>query len=1128
MEESTQLIDDPDKFKTFQEAMDLYTEQKFDQSVVKLEELKKEMPNEVAVIYFIGENCMSMKQFDKAFDMFKKVYCLLEGREYHRCISNICMLISKSVVVRGYPVLLDMYKAGKSVRIVFLLLEQLNRKILYNPALYCVFYAPVIKKLLAESDHTFLSLYSRIVYDHSLFRALLQGKEIDEEYGWKQYYNKLELLTDIPINYVDTNFVKLFAEIVFLQGNLNHTALSYLRDDNYALYKRVALAYRKLFPILTESRVDMSEKREKVHLNLFIVCKKLLYEGPLLYRWYNHIVALAADKRFNVYLVADKTMSSPYASMLLTKVKDVVDSYDMSLFRLIDAIASGKPDLILYLDPGKSIADYMLAQVRLAPIQCSTFEFPERLGIEEIDYYISSNRLGSVEGGDEEGEESGKRDEGGEKSGKRDEGGEKVLRLDCYPYSFVNRCADFREKVDEVGVQSKLCIACIELFDLQFFDMLERIKFKWNFVIVENGCPEYDRACEQLLKKKRLNVEGAIYPPTLYYYCKCLSSCRVGLDPYPNSNLGMCIDMLSLGKPVVTLMKEGCKMRESYVGAVLKEIGLEELVAGSEEEYGLIVDRLLSDDTWYQEIVEKVVEAKKLLFREDNRLVEQLSTGLMGLVKDKIVLLDKQKHFFKVLKLIKKILGSAGVEFFLTSGTLLGYQREHNILEHDKDIDIGVFEKEFIKAGGLKGIIKLFTEEGFKVALILGTEKEGLQASFSKEGVGLDVFVYYDYNEEYYNMDCYYRYIKRLKYLYKKFGLKECTFLGEKFMIPDDPIRHLLDDYGEGWCIPDPKYCWFTQPNAVYPYGYCYVRADDVDEVVEIALKRVYKKIVLFVEEESLGGEGGEREDLLLRINEMLGEMGDVIVVSRNNFMKEMTWRVYDHPREFSCFISKFINGSALNLVRYDMACLDISSGGYGVVPVKKGEDDGWGGRDEEWIGMEIDWSEFAKLEINELLTVPHQYEMYGDLFFKIVANKMTEMFKLNKESKVLEIACGVGAVAQHLECDYVGVDNCQEVINRHLEISSSHKVVCRDATDVGFKEEEFDLVFIWNSLGFFKDISYIERVLKEVERVGKRYLFLGDVDINVWPKDYFLFNGWSEVELVGGSKRFLHFVKVL
>lgn len=1115
MEEYTQLINDPDKFKVFQEAMDLYTEKKFDQSVAKLEGLKKEMSNDVAVIYFIGENYLSLKQFDKAFNMFKQVYCLLEGKEYHRCISNICMLISKGVVVKGYPFLLDMYKAGKNIRIVFLLLEQLNKKILYNPALYCVFYAPVIKKLLAESDHTFLSLYSRIVYDHSLFRALLQGKVVDDQYGWKEYYNKLELLTDIPINYVDTNFVKLFAEIVFLQGNLNHTALSYLRDDNYALYKRVSLAYRKLFPVLNESRVDVTEKREKVHLSLFIVCKKLLYEGPLLYRWYNHIVALAGDKRFNLYLVADKTMSSPYASMLVSKVKDVIDTYDMGLFKLIETIAYCKPDLILYLDPSKSTADYMLAQMRLAPIQCCTFESPERLGIENIDYYISSSRLGDV------GVEVG--------VGKDDVVmSEKVLRLDCYPYSFVNRCADFKEsRKDDPLVESNLCIACIELFDQQFFDMLEKIKFKWNFIIVENGCPEYDRACEMLLKKKRLNVEGAVYPPTLYYYCKCLSSCRVGLDPYPNSNLGMCIDMLSLGKPVVTLMKEGCKMRESYVGAVLKEIGLEELVASSEEEYGLIVDRLLSDNEWYTQIVEKIVAAKGRLFKEEGVLVETLSDGLMELVKDKIVLLDKQKHFFKVLKLIKKVLGSAGVQFFLTSGTLLGYQREHNILEHDKDIDIGIFEAEFIKAGGLKGIVKLFTNEGFALVLVLGTEGEGLQVSFSKDGVGLDVFIYYEYDDQHYNMDCYYRFVKRLKYLYKRFELKECVFLGEKFMIPDDPVRHLLDDYGEGWCVPDPKYCWFTQPNSVYPYGYCYVGADEWEAVVEMGLKRVYKKIFLFVEEESLDLGLGERDELLLKMSEMLGDRGEFIVVKRGEFVREMVWRVYDHPREFSCFISKRIDGRAIGVVRYDMACLEVESSGYGVV--SGGKDDGWGSKGVDgWVGLQIDWSEFAELSMDELLTVPHQYQMYGDLFFKIVANKMKEMFKLGEESKVLEIACGVGAVAQYLECEYVGIDSCADVINRHLELSSSHKVMCRDAADVGFKEGEFDLVFIWNSLGFFKDIAYVERVLREAERVGKRYLFLGDVDINVWPKDYFLFNGWSEVELVGGSKRFLHFVKQL
>lgn len=1125
MEESTQLINDPDKFKVFQEAMDLYTEKKFEQSVAKLERLKKEMSDEVAIIYFIGENYMSLKQFDQAFDMFKQVYCLLNGKEYHRCISNICMLISKGVVVKSYPILLDIYKAGKSVRIVFLLLEQLNKKILYNPALYCVFYAPVVKKLLAESDHTFLSLYSRIVYDHSLFRALLQGKDVDNDYGWKQYYNKLELLTDIPINYVDTNFVKLFAEIVFLQGNMNHTSLSFLRDDNYDLYKRVSLAYHKLFPILGENRVNIGEKREKVHLSLFIVCKKLLYEGPLLYRWYNHIVALAGDKRFNVYLVADKTMSSPYASMLVSKVKDVIDSYDMGLFRLIDTIASAKPDLILYLDPGKSIADYMLAQMRLAPIQCSTFEFPEKLGIDCIDYYISSNRLGSVGSAEIKVEGSENRVDGSRS--------EKILRLDCYPFSFVNRCADFHENVNDPLVESNLCIACIELFDLQFFDMLERINFKSNFIIVENGCPEYDRACEQLLKKRRLNVEGAIYPPTLYYYCKCLSSCRVGLDPYPNSNLGMCVDMLSLGKPVVTLMKEGCKMRESYVGAVLKEIGLEELVARSEEEYGRIVDRLLTDNDWYKKIVEKVVAAKTVLFKEEGELVGQLRDGLMKLMKDKIILLDKQKHFFRILKLIKKVMGSAGIKFFLTSGTLLGYQREHNILEHDKDIDIGIFEAEFIKAGGFKKIVTLFRDEGFTPVLMLGTEGEGLQISFTKEGVGLDIFVYYEYDDQHYNIDCYYRFVKRLKYLYKKFELKECIFLGEKFMIPDNPVRHLLDDYGEGWCISDPKYCWFTQPNSVYPYGYCYVGIDeDKDEwitIIDTALKRVYKKITVFVEEESLGKESDVSENLLLKINEMLTDRGEVIVVKKGEFVREMVWRVYSHPREFSCFISKRIDGRAIGIVRYDMARLEVESGGYGVVTVKRGKDDGWSCEEEDgWTGLQIDWSEFAKLRMTELLTVPQQYEMYGDLFFKIVANKIKELFKLGEESRVLEIACGVGAIAQHLECDYVGIDSCQEIINRHLELCSSHKVICRDAAETGFKEGEFDLVFIWNSLSFFKDIAYVEKVLREAERVGKKYLFLGDVDINVWPKDYFLFNGWSEVELVGGSKRFLNFVKVL
>lgn len=1166
MDKSTQLISDPERFATFQKAMDFYTKKQFKDSISVLKDLESDLPSEIAIKYFIGENHMALKQFTQAVKRFIEVYKLNDGNDYHRCISNICMLISKNVVIMGYNDLLNLYKTGKNIRVMFLLLEQLNKKILYNQALYCTLYAPVVKKLLNKSDHMFLSLYSRLVYPHSLFRALLQGRDIDGDdgFGWEDYYKKLELLTDIPINCVKTNFVKLFADILFLQGNINHTALSYLRNDNLVLYRRVSQAYRKLFPVLNEVG-DVKGVREKVHINLFIVCKKLLMESSLLYRWYNHIVALAGDKRFNVYIVSDKVYASPYSSMLLGKVKGCIDTYGMGLFGIIDTLKRAKPDLIIYLDPGRTMADYMLAHCRFAPIQCSTFEFPERVGVDTIDYYISCDHFGKLPNGGDGGDGEDSKDS----KDSRDSGGveeytaEKELRLKYYPFSFVERCVgNFEVPIEELP---RICMACTELFDIQFYKMLGRLQFKWNLSLIKSGCPEVDRSMEILLNQQRLHIKGAFLPPTLFHYTQLLSSCRIGLDSYPNSNLGMCVDMLGLGKPVVTLFKEGDSLRSSYIAVVLREIGLDELIARSEDEYMNIVNRLMKDNEYYLEIVQKVKNAKSKLFGGVNKggkqLVDQLKEGLLGFCGDKIKLLDKRKHFFGILKQIKIILEGADIQFFLTSGTLLGYYREGNILEHDKDIDIGIMQDQFVKAGGLERIIELMTEGGFELSLILGREDEGMQISFGKDEVGLDIFVYYPYGTgkgddqkeedrksktEYLYMDCYYRFVKRLRYLYKRFELKQCEFLGEKFMIPDNVERHLLDDYGEGWSVPDPGYCWFTQPNSIYPYGYGYVDGESWREVLDLLKKRVYKRIVLFVKDSNIV----EDSDFVKEVKAELGKRGEVVVLKSIGVLqdiaelqKELCWRIYSHPNEFSCFCSKLINGKHIAIIGHDMACLDIESNGYGVVEEssdlfvnsrwRKVEE--WDG----WRGVQVDWKEFSEIKMNDLLTVPEQYQMYGELFFKIVANKITEQFGIKEDSRVLEIGAGVGAVAQHMECNYVGVDSCEEMINRHLELSPSHKMICCSgeklegvAGVVSGEEDGYDLVFIWNSLNFFKDLECIDQVLREMERVVKKgkeekgWLFLGDVDTGIWNKDYFLFNGWQEVEIVGGSKRYLHFCK--
>ena len=53
--------------------------------------------------------------------------------------------------------------------------------------------------------------------------------------------------------------------------------------------------------------------------------------------------------------------------------------------------------------------------------------------------------------------------------------------------------------------------------------------------------------------------------------------------------------------------------------------------------------------------------------------------------------------FHQTLKEVKQLLDSHGVFFWLVSGTLLGFIREGDFIEHDTDIDIAISLDDYYK-----------------------------------------------------------------------------------------------------------------------------------------------------------------------------------------------------------------------------------------------------------------------------------------------------------------------------------------------------------------------------------------------------------------------------------------------
>ena len=145
----------------------------------------------------------------------------------------------------------------------------------------------------------------------------------------------------------------------------------------------------------------------------------------------------------------------------------------------------------------------------------------------------------------------------------------------------------------------------------------------------------------------------------------------------------------------------------------------------------------------------------------------------------------------ELFRVINRYLRDLGVEYWLAYGTLLGYYREGRIIRHDKDIDIGAHEKEYLKIR--EGRKRL--PAGFKM-YDTSYKHRGPKLYVTYKGWEADLYFYEDTGAQLRS----YEHSNNLgettpfpkSYVYP---LGETTFLGEKTFIPHQPEALLLHHY---------------------------------------------------------------------------------------------------------------------------------------------------------------------------------------------------------------------------------------------------------------------------------------------------------------------------------------------
>ena len=169
----------------------------------------------------------------------------------------------------------------------------------------------------------------------------------------------------------------------------------------------------------------------------------------------------------------------------------------------------------------------------------------------------------------------------------------------------------------------------------------------------------------------------------------------------------------------------------------------------------------------------------------------------------------KQIVYTIILYKTKKALDRLNIPFFLSSGTCLGYYRENKFIDHDYDIDIGIFAEDYVDR-----IINEMKNEGLIIYRILGSVKGGLELSFKLNGTRLgnfakiDIFLHYYETDEDNNKKIYWITYspahtgrKKIKYRVSAFDIKNVKFMGLNVNVPYPTKKYLEDHYGKDWNV---------------------------------------------------------------------------------------------------------------------------------------------------------------------------------------------------------------------------------------------------------------------------------------------------------------------------------------
>lgn len=180
-----------------------------------------------------------------------------------------------------------------------------------------------------------------------------------------------------------------------------------------------------------------------------------------------------------------------------------------------------------------------------------------------------------------------------------------------------------------------------------------------------------------------------------------------------------------------------------------------------------------------------------------------------------------------LLHLASRTLTALGVPFWLSSGTCLGWFRQCSIIPYSKDVDLGIWIKDYHH-----DITLAFQKAGLPLKHKFGKVEDSLELSFQGLDVKLDIFFFYEEGDIMWNGGTQAKSGKKFKYVFPKFSLCWTELMDLRIRVPCETLDYVVTNYGPNWNTPVKTWDWKSSPPNVQDNGVWPVR--EWDDVIQL------------------------------------------------------------------------------------------------------------------------------------------------------------------------------------------------------------------------------------------------------------------------------------------------------